>query len=292
MAAYVYKYVHPEKGCIYVGRTKNLDVRIWSHDHNGADNISRDFETLLNDSDVYYCEVANTAESIIVETYLINTLKPKLNGALKYDGITSSIQVAIPEFILMDNERRCKRDINVKQRAQKRKEKRQEERKPKKHSIQYWIAQTDKDLKQWGGKRVPDQAALYVDMVSQLDNRCLNLYNYLVRVASLEHDGFARDGLWGNEYHITIKELCGLYGANINDRDEFTTFGEMLLNDLIELEKARWYAIGDGCSMGTHHLLRGDKYKPYGKNDIIGFSFDTRNSKYILEGMNAEPTQP
>lgn len=98
MAQYVYKYVHPEKGCIYVGRTCNLTQRIRSHDSNSADNIDRSYEHMLRECDVYFIEVANKSEAIIVETYLIDKEKPILNKVLKDEKHTSSIEISLPQF--------------------------------------------------------------------------------------------------------------------------------------------------------------------------------------------------
>lgn len=283
MAAYVYKYVHPEKGCIYVGRTKNLANRIASHDNNKDDNIARDFEKLLHESDVYYCEVANTAESIIVETYLINALKPELNDALKFDGVTSSIQVTVPEFVVMDNDHRHRREIISKRSTQKKQEKRQ-------YSTAYWKTKADKTLSQWGGKRVPDEMALYVDLVSRLNTRCSMLYNHLVDVAYAQHDGFQRT--YKNGFHVRVAQLCELYGFDIYDPKQLDAFGEILREDLLMLSQRHWYAIGDDATIGTYGLLDASIYKPYLKNDIVDFYFDERNVACMVEVMNAKSAQP
>lgn len=99
---YVYVYMHPEHPYLYVGRTCNLEKRIETHDTNDADNIDREYVGLLHEASVYYIPLQNKAESIIVETYLINKYKPLLNKMLKYEDV-SSLEVKVPRFVKMDD---------------------------------------------------------------------------------------------------------------------------------------------------------------------------------------------
>lgn len=93
MAECVYIYYHPSRGYIYVGRTNNLSKRLYEHDHGiGGDG------SLFCACRVYYAEFANKAETIIVETYLINEKKPFLNKSMKYPGKTKELRIVLPEF--------------------------------------------------------------------------------------------------------------------------------------------------------------------------------------------------
>ena len=103
---YVYVYMHPEHPYLYVGRTCDLEKRIKSHDTSDNDNISREYERLLQDASVWYIPLQNKAESTIVEAYLINKYKPYLNKSLNYEGISDSLILNIPEYIKMDESMR------------------------------------------------------------------------------------------------------------------------------------------------------------------------------------------
>ena len=106
MPEYVYVYIHPEYGYVYVGRTNNLRARIKTHDAGINDNISSDHMSLLRESSVYYVELCNKAEAISVEAYLINEHNPCLNIAINYNGDKSGIKMSLPHFIRMTDDER------------------------------------------------------------------------------------------------------------------------------------------------------------------------------------------
>lgn len=103
MSEYVYAYIHPEHGWVYVGRTSDLAKRIQQHDNSTQDNIGAEHSALLHDSSVHYIEVANKAESICIEAYLINKNAPMLNKALVYNDKSSSIQMQMPSWQRMED---------------------------------------------------------------------------------------------------------------------------------------------------------------------------------------------
>lgn len=79
MSAYVYRYIHPDYPWLYVGKTKNLYGRIFTHDNIKDDNIDRQYEELLLESSTYYIELENYEQASMVELYLIDKYKPTLN---------------------------------------------------------------------------------------------------------------------------------------------------------------------------------------------------------------------
>jgi len=103
---YVYIYMHPQYPYLYIGRTCDLKHRIWCHDNNERDNISREHEKLLNESTVYYVELNSRTESEIAETYLINKHKPLLNKAKKYGESVTDGFVSLPAFKKLDERER------------------------------------------------------------------------------------------------------------------------------------------------------------------------------------------
>lgn len=84
----VYKYVYNNE-VVYVGKSDHsLKNRLNSHKKEDK------FKPYLSKSDIYYAWVKNPAMTIILETYLINKYKPKLNVSMKYDY---EIPFEIPE---------------------------------------------------------------------------------------------------------------------------------------------------------------------------------------------------
>ena len=94
---YVYRYVHPDFPYLYVGKTKNLVNRIYEHDYSKNDNIDRKYETLLQESSVYYIEFNNSTQMSAVELFLIDKYKPYLNKKDKFDG-ESAIDINLPRW--------------------------------------------------------------------------------------------------------------------------------------------------------------------------------------------------
>lgn len=75
----VYKYVY-NNNIIYVGKSDNsLRDRLNCHKKETK------FQPYLSKSKIYYAWLANPAMTTILETYLINKYKPKLNVVMKYD---------------------------------------------------------------------------------------------------------------------------------------------------------------------------------------------------------------
>lgn len=85
--------MHPEYGCLYIGRAENLNDRLLCHSNYKDDNIDRKYENLLEESIIFYKELQNKAEGVCIEAYYINKFKPLLNKSLKYKGQDSSIQM-------------------------------------------------------------------------------------------------------------------------------------------------------------------------------------------------------
>lgn len=85
---YVYRYIHPNYPWLYVGRTNDLSRRIDEHDNGMFDNIDRQYDHLLLESFVVYTKLDNKAQSIALESYLIDVYKPTLNQTNKYYGET------------------------------------------------------------------------------------------------------------------------------------------------------------------------------------------------------------
>lgn len=83
---YVYRYIHPNYSWLYVGRTNDLQRRIYEHDCGIYDNIDKQYNNLLLESFVVYTQLDNKAQSVTLENYLIDVYKPTLNKANKYYG--------------------------------------------------------------------------------------------------------------------------------------------------------------------------------------------------------------
>ena len=79
MAYYVYKYVFQNE-IIYIGKAKDLERRLKQHGVKG-DNIKAEYWDDINNSSVYYCELANEMMADVVESYLIKEYRPKCNVA-------------------------------------------------------------------------------------------------------------------------------------------------------------------------------------------------------------------
>lgn len=80
MGHYVYKYVYNNE-IIYIGKNDtNLISRLNSHGKIG-DNIPEEGWSEINNSDIFYCELANSTMSDVIESELIRRYKPKYNKA-------------------------------------------------------------------------------------------------------------------------------------------------------------------------------------------------------------------
>lgn len=102
--SYVYRYIHPDDPWLYVGRTENLKSRIGQHDFSKSDNINRQYEEMLKEASVYYIKLKNKAQSMAVESYLIDKYKPTLNKMGIYndsndDDSVCNIEIKIPKWI-------------------------------------------------------------------------------------------------------------------------------------------------------------------------------------------------
>ena len=98
MGHFVYKYVLNDE-IIYIGKCdSDLDIRLSQHGHNG-DNIMPEGWDDINNSDIYFCRLANSVMSDVVESELIRRYRPKYNRAkmnTKWDGL----EFAEPSWIL------------------------------------------------------------------------------------------------------------------------------------------------------------------------------------------------
>lgn len=73
---YIYKFVDEDESVLYVGKTKRLDSRIYSH--------IKDKKWLKSGVKLYCSEVKNPTDMDIYETYYINKLKPRYNKLKVY----------------------------------------------------------------------------------------------------------------------------------------------------------------------------------------------------------------
>lgn len=85
----VYKYVYDNE-VIYVGKSdRDIESRIYDHLNDSK------FRPYLDGCEIYYAELPDPCYSTIYETYLIGTLKPKLNDIMKYQ---TPIKFEIPDI--------------------------------------------------------------------------------------------------------------------------------------------------------------------------------------------------
>lgn len=97
---YVYKYVL-NKEIIYIGKTDcDLEQRLLQHGKSG-DNIPEEGWVEINNSDIYYAELANSTMSDVVESELIRKYKPKYNIAKMSDW--SGLNFIEPVWYLYKN---------------------------------------------------------------------------------------------------------------------------------------------------------------------------------------------
>lgn len=85
---YVYGYLHPEEGWIYIGlTTQPLERRLINqHLNSSCDNIERRWVPMLEESSMYYMELSNEAEMKMVELYFIDKYKPLINKKDVFSG--------------------------------------------------------------------------------------------------------------------------------------------------------------------------------------------------------------
>lgn len=97
---FVYRYAHPDNPWLYVGRTDDLKSRVLCHDTNSTDNIDRKYEQMLRESTVYYIELDSKAQSVYVESFLIDKYQPLLNKQGIYDKSRYScpIDMILPKW--------------------------------------------------------------------------------------------------------------------------------------------------------------------------------------------------
>lgn len=94
----VYKYVCDGE-IIYVGKTdSNLFQRIYAHKSEDK------FLPFIDKCEIYYSNCKNPAHTAILETYLIDKYKPKLNKAMKYDD-DLGITIKEPEWLEYDTQK-------------------------------------------------------------------------------------------------------------------------------------------------------------------------------------------
>lgn len=84
---YVYMYIHPEYGCIYIGQTKNLDQRYKQHYSNGDRFLKKEYVQLMREADVWYLVLESKRECYYLEEYLIKLFRPFLNTEYNDDRV-------------------------------------------------------------------------------------------------------------------------------------------------------------------------------------------------------------
>lgn len=93
----IYKYVHDGE-VIYIGKSDaSIDARISAHAKESK------FQPYLEKADIYYTLCKNPAHTTILETYLINKYKPRLNVSLKYDD-NLGFEIPEPKWVLYQEE--------------------------------------------------------------------------------------------------------------------------------------------------------------------------------------------
>lgn len=86
MGNYIYKYVLNDE-IIYIGKTKNLDSRIYQH------SMEEKFKPHLKESVIFYFECANSVEMDLIERALINQYKPELNVKDNKEGFSALLSI-------------------------------------------------------------------------------------------------------------------------------------------------------------------------------------------------------
>lgn len=98
MGHYVYRYMHPDYPWLYVGKTDvDLKQRIRQHTYSG-DNIPRKYESLLNESSIYYIELDNSLQTTYIEKLLIDKYKPFLNKADIIQDAPCPVEFTLPKW--------------------------------------------------------------------------------------------------------------------------------------------------------------------------------------------------
>lgn len=92
----LYKYVCDGE-VIYIGKSdSSIDMRIDAHAKESK------FKPYLSTASIYYTLCKNPAHTTILETYLINKYKPKLNVSMKYED-DLGIEISEPKWELWTN---------------------------------------------------------------------------------------------------------------------------------------------------------------------------------------------
>lgn len=92
----LYKYVTPQQGVIYVGKSeRNILCRISDHKR------EKKFEPFLESAQIYVAVLGNNTEIRILEKLLINKYKPILNKTDKHDE-SVSINFEEPEWVKLE----------------------------------------------------------------------------------------------------------------------------------------------------------------------------------------------
>lgn len=101
---YVYKYVHPVKGVIYVGKTINIKTRKNNHLKCDSDNIKEEDRPLLMESGLYYKKLFDESIADLYETICILHYKPILNVMKKNKSIDIDVKHIDDNWIKYDDE--------------------------------------------------------------------------------------------------------------------------------------------------------------------------------------------
>lgn len=101
---YVYKYVHPDKGVIYVGKTVNIGTRHYIHLKSYSDNIKEKDRPLLIESDLYYKKMFDESIADLYETICIRYYKPMLNIMKQSKNINIDVEHIDENWIKYDDE--------------------------------------------------------------------------------------------------------------------------------------------------------------------------------------------
>ena len=91
--AYVYRFVDQNNRTIYIGKTcRKLETRIEEH---FSDKGHLDKECYRSTCRIEYLKFKTDADSLLVETYLINKYRPQYNKAnkSKYEGQTIKLDI-------------------------------------------------------------------------------------------------------------------------------------------------------------------------------------------------------
>src|SRR6516162_10942591 len=96
-SAGVYLYKNAAGEVLYVGKAKNLRIRVASYFHSGRSEDAKTGTLLGEASDVDYIVVANNKEALALENHLIKQKQPRFNMLLRDDKTYPYVKLTLGE---------------------------------------------------------------------------------------------------------------------------------------------------------------------------------------------------